>query len=185
MANYSDIVGSISIHALREEGDTTGCVSWPPRAHFYPRPPRGGRPGSFSCTAYCAEISIHALREEGDRCNGQCTQDPGYFYPRPPRGGRLWAAYAVGLTAIISIHALREEGDAFFMPWVRALPEFLSTPSARRATRKPALSRNPSLFLSTPSARRATRRSCEDIAAEILFLSTPSARRATVFASAM
>ena len=35
----------ISIHALREEGDTT--MPWQPTAarYFYPRPPRGGRPG--------------------------------------------------------------------------------------------------------------------------------------------
>ena len=39
---------SISIHALREEGDipaTTGPTS---SSHFYPRPPRGGRP-CLSC----------------------------------------------------------------------------------------------------------------------------------------
>ena len=56
-------------------------------------------------------ISIHALREEGD------------------------AVEPSGLVeSQISIHALREEGD----PWAfRALPrlsQFLSTPSARRAT---------------------------------------------------
>ena len=36
----------ISIHALREEGDATQRTkeAWP--TYFYPRPPRGGRPGS-------------------------------------------------------------------------------------------------------------------------------------------
>ena len=33
----------ISIHALREEGDQTGQTRKIRRAHFYPRPPRGGR----------------------------------------------------------------------------------------------------------------------------------------------
>ena len=34
----------ISIHALREEGDgRPGCLL-PKEKHFYPRPPRGGRP---------------------------------------------------------------------------------------------------------------------------------------------
>ena len=33
----------ISIHALREEGDTTRRVFPVLRSHFYPRPPRGGR----------------------------------------------------------------------------------------------------------------------------------------------
>ena len=35
---------------------------------------------------------------------------------------------------MISIHALREEGDAFRSPLPQRRKEFLSTPSARRAT---------------------------------------------------
>ena len=57
---------------------------------------------------------------------------------------------------MISIHALREEGDCTRQMVDSELVEFLSTPSARRATHK---SRNPKgkvQFLSTPSARRAT-----------------------------
>ncbi len=84
-----------------------------------------------------------------------------------------------GDLARISIHALREEGDLDFLPFLRNLPVFLSTPSARRATPfgeqlgddvvisihalreegdSSALSRcaAPAEFLSTPSARRAT-----------------------------
>ena len=34
---------SISIHALREEGDLSQDALWEPRRYFYPRPPRGGR----------------------------------------------------------------------------------------------------------------------------------------------
>ena len=58
-------------------------------------------------------ISIHALREEGDRCSGQGGGSGCDFYPRPPRGGRH---------AHISIPA--------------PFAQFLSTPSARRATYK-------------------------------------------------
>ena len=36
------------------------------RRYFYPRPPRGGRPGIAALGAYIWKISIHALREEGD-----------------------------------------------------------------------------------------------------------------------
>ena len=36
----------ISIHALREEGDRGCCVRCSGTCHFYPRPPRGGRPRS-------------------------------------------------------------------------------------------------------------------------------------------
>ena len=56
------------------------------------------------------------------------------FYPRPPRGGRP-----------------QPQGH-----WNSSLV-FLSTPSARRATRSCAASLSRALlFLSTPSARRAT-----------------------------
>ena len=105
-----DVLGPISIHALREEGDAVDAV-----VHLL------------------VIISIHALREEGDnlpRSAGGCGS---YFYPRPPRGGRLkfWAkirrranfyprpprggrrAHAARWfpASTISIHALREEGD--------------------------------------------------------------------------
>ena len=59
--------GKISIHALREEGDTTHEEGTSDETHFYPRPPRGGRHNSFTQNALQADISIHALREEGDR----------------------------------------------------------------------------------------------------------------------
>ena len=35
---------TISIHALREEGDSCGAYHQSVRHYFYPRPPRGGRP---------------------------------------------------------------------------------------------------------------------------------------------
>ena len=38
---------SISIHALREEGDRGLYSMQSPRRYFYPRPPRGGRPSSL------------------------------------------------------------------------------------------------------------------------------------------
>ena len=43
-----DGVEIISIHALREEGDHIPSPSGSQWANFYPRPPRGGRPGSSS-----------------------------------------------------------------------------------------------------------------------------------------
>ena len=80
------------------------------------------------------EISIHALREEGDATAR-----------RWPRGNR------------ISIHALREEGDYLLDLLSRMTNEFLSTPSARRATGELQDDEGDGEFLSTPSARRATR----------------------------
>ena len=58
--------GAISIHALREEGDDLCPVDAPLPADFYPRPPRGGRPGTDQRHQRQHCISIHALREEGD-----------------------------------------------------------------------------------------------------------------------
>ena len=101
----------------------------------------------------------------------------------------------------ISIHALREEGDGKLYCGECGRLIFLSTPSARRATRGRAGGAPPeaisihalreegnraltgtsavvSKFLSTPSARRATRLG-EALRARNGFLSTPSARRAT------
>ena len=80
---------SISIHALREEGDL--LIRWrtPTWAYFYPRPPRGGRPCPVPSSLSMTMISIHALREEGD--------------PGLPQ--------SLGVVEGISIHALREEGD--------------------------------------------------------------------------
>ena len=60
--------------------------------------------------------------------------------------------------SMISIHALREEGDNVTTLNYPRIIEFLSTPSARRATSDAGES-GVALgeFLSTPSARRATR----------------------------
>ena len=125
---------AISIHALREEGDGR---------RFY--------------VALAQSISIHALREEGDTrqsvvLNAVSTflstpsarratttmmiknQENGHFYPRPPRGGRLLKMSCEKCRSNISIHALREEGDFSALRLARHAGQFLSTPSARRAT---------------------------------------------------
>ena len=57
------------------------------------------------------------------------------FYPRPPRGGRRGFGEALYPGMDISIHALREEGDDFSSTKSSIPATFLSTPSARRATR--------------------------------------------------
>ena len=58
--------GEISIHALREEGDSHGLACMDGNADFYPRPPRGGRLVQCLLQFLPPGISIHALREEGD-----------------------------------------------------------------------------------------------------------------------
>ena len=91
-------------------------------------------------------ISIHALREEGDRSRSDNRHHPPYFYPRPPRGGRLPPMVRIHFFPAISIHALREEGDELFTFKLGKYREFLSTPSARRATAK--TEKNISAFVS-------------------------------------
>ena len=123
----------ISIHALREEGDPRLVMVDESRNHFYPRPPRGGRPTSVGCVTFWFlflstpsarratfqtglfsahhDISIHALREEGDTQALTKHSKHLNFYPRPPRGGRQNSTSGQD-----------------------SLKTFLSTPSARRAT---------------------------------------------------
>ncbi len=125
---------AISIHALREEGDGTHSVNDSKSADFYPRPPRGGRherngnfeeakeflstPSARRATRAQRQfrgskgISIHALREEGDTSATAISRKQRNFYPRPPRGGRRFTHHKF-------LSAFR----------------FLSTPSARRATK--------------------------------------------------
>ena len=82
--------GTISIHALRVEGDGVSASGLLPFSqNFYPRPPGGGRPRAAAGLVGCALISIHALRVEGDS-----------------------SALSIRAEDLrISIHALRVEGD--------------------------------------------------------------------------
>ena len=148
--------------------------------HFYPRPPRGGRPGLIAASTMLPQISIHALREEGDPCLWSPTPWQADFYPRPPRGGRLSLELETDDLMKISIHALREEGDrktlcnilwktCYFYPRPprggRPFPSpqilqsvSISIHALREEGDQTANTRRyrDTIFLSTPSARRAT-----------------------------
>ena len=84
----SDVLVSISIHALREEGDPFSFFVQTYCFYFYPRPPRGGRRLALPYFFLVVGISIHALREEGDKRSRFKRISCKNFYPRPPRGGR-------------------------------------------------------------------------------------------------
>ena len=130
------------------------------------------------------DISIHALREEGDKIFKWTHWPRSYFYPRPPRGGR------------------RPHG---ITPRERFLL-FLSTPSARRATRAEPQTDQPgaisihALREEGDNARflyqlhtwvisiHALREEgdlapLQNLFCVVIFLSTPSARRATAQAA--
>ena len=176
--------------------------------NFYPRPPRGGRRGEPWHGQRRPAISIHALREEGDRgLAGACSKSQISIHALREEGDDR-SHQTAAVPVAISIHALREEGDPFELTTWPMGRTFLSTPSARRATRtgKPRPTA-PQLFLSTPSARRATgarfsistssvnfyprpprggrRRRWRSRKHQSRFLSTPSARRATKLGRAM
>ena len=135
----------ISIHALREEGDyhTSSCVTSTsqflstPSArratdtarvrlngliHFYPRPPRGGRPAQNSLRVRKAGFLSTPSARRATFAHGDCLAAHLYFYPRPPRGGRLQSFCQCSVFPPISIHALREEGDfTYYDPRLAAL----------------------------------------------------------------
>ena len=115
----------------------------------------------LSKTVLIRVISIHALREEGDHFALPADRLHPDFYPRPPRGGRP------------------EPRVGFFT----SNGEFLSTPSARRATWPPvSTSSMYSNFYPRPP-RGGRRFHSRSFSFGALFLSTPSARRATTLKS--
>ena len=112
----------------------TAATTRRPR-NFYPRPPRGGRlSGQSAPIMQGLFLSTPSAR----RATGMRTKlllNAAYFYPRPPRGGRLEDVIGVDSGRGISIHALREEGDCVPYRDLIIAQKFLSTPSARRATK--------------------------------------------------
>ena len=215
----------ISIHALREEGDQCGQLRHQLLQDFYPRPPRGGRllkmphqqvgevflstpsarRATLASAAYArrVDISIHALREEGDHAAHIPEGSPLDFYPRPPRGGRrlMWLDEADAEKTHFYPRPPRGGRPTDTADTDEAV-EFLSTPSARRATRGVSMH---SLLLRDfyprpprggrhdydaifgglgyfyPRPPRGGRRTAFSTnSSSRLFLSTPSARRATI-----
>ena len=196
-----DFSGSISIHALREEGDSIGRIFPRSRRVFLSTPSARRATDDYYAFFPTVDISIHALREEGDTPSKVTVKINNQFLSTP----------SARRATRVSLPVHHRSG-------------FLSTPSARRATlpffsiphhlldfypRPPRGGRHlPShgpnwsaLFLSTPSARRAT---ADGVASRLrkgisihalreegdkatqtarhlhkAFLSTPSARRAT------
>ena len=198
----------ISIHALREEGDAVVRLSIPCDVLFLSTPSarRATVDGILADTVsvflstpsarratVCMVIYSHSkgfLSTPSARratCRGvpsrSCWRN---FYPRPPRGGRQVTKTADGSRRNFYPRPPRG-GRLRKEPCQMASTKFLSTPSARRATRRiqlapedlqisihalreegdleraPPLAHWAQAFLSTPSARRATMRArlCE------------------------
>ena len=150
---------TVYIHALREEGDTFHLD------HLQRFPQFLSTPSARRATA---------VRPSMRQCQFW------YFYPRPPRGGRQDIYTIANALVKISIHALREEGDCRACRQRNRREEFLSTPSARRATRLPCC-----VSLGSDISIHALREEGDNVLESTIagvgkFLSTPSARRATI-----
>ena len=133
-----EIQSPISIHALREEGDRN--AKGQQTVHFiFLSTPSARRATDYYVPQFAnLGISIHALREEGDWyvIVQPVLSTPISIHALREEGDAAAQAEQDKLKAEISIHALREEGDQQTLDYVQSLYEFLSTPSARRATRK-------------------------------------------------
>ena len=104
---------TISIHALREEGDG-GVSTVDTFQKTFLSTPSARR-------ATLPDEALEVIKND--------------FYPRPPRGGRRKVRILPQIAGDISIHALREEGDVLSPEFhTSRVLKFLSTPSARRAT---------------------------------------------------
>ena len=105
--------------------------------YFYPRPPRGRRPSAAVHPALAATsfLSTPSARKATPRSQPlrTCSEN---FYPRPPRGRRPRGVSPPHPRRRISIHALREEGDPEEPTIFCITSQFLSTPSARKATHR-------------------------------------------------
>ena len=150
--------GEISIHALREEGDTRGSATLPWPVTFLSTPSARRATGLHWVAAPKFNISIHALREEGD----------------------LETLGTIPPFQCISIHALREEGDAqTACPSLRSANFYPRPPRGGR--RQNANNYSQARWNFYPRPPRGGRHPAGiQPANENRFLSTPSARRATI-----
>ena len=146
----------ISIHALREEGDRLGLRPRHCAQYFYPRPPRGGRLQAGQGVQAKAKFLSTPSARRATRAHFAMLFSARYFYPRPPRGGRPARGKLRACGRGISIHALREEGDSYLAGVAAQQAHFYPRPP--RGGRRQALTGQKWTpeFLSTPSARRAT-----------------------------
>ena len=147
----------ISIHALRVEGDKLFLRRYSRGAHFYPRPPGGGRPHHIS---YRVSNAFN-------------------FYPRPPGGGRLRFVCNVDFFSTISIHALRVEGDTPSLVSIKIFKGFLSTPSGWRATKTCHICIRIDQISIHALRVEGDDRCPDELKGDLKFLSTPSGWRAT------
>ena len=198
---YGIVADSISIHALREEGDkrelhprrtSRNFYPRPPRGgrpinhailkakfNFYPRPPRGGRPpATATVTAKApAFLSTPSARRATQASNKSHRPKP--FLSTPSARRATESGTSLDKASPISIHALREEGDPQSWFYVEDVRYFYPRPP--RGGRRGIPDNHATLLYFYPRPPRGGRPQQRAAAAAMVgFLSTPSARRATL-----
>ena len=109
--------------------------------YFYPRPPRGGRPGNH----------VVVLVDEED------------FYPRPPRGGRLFYCGDYRYNVLFLSTPPARRATAGLLPLPPPHRYFYPRPPRGGRHNPYFMQRADVVFLSTPPARRATGRSGAEV----------------------
>ena len=101
---------SISIHALREEGDDRGTAPSGSRRYFYPRPLRGGRQHA-ACGDHAVGLFLSTPSARRATFSIMPMSLTLQFLSTPSARRATYARRRRADGYVISIHALREEGD--------------------------------------------------------------------------
>ena len=170
--------------------------------NFYPRPPRGGRLCAHGPVSFSPIFLSTPSARRATRISGKFRSNATDFYPRPPRGGRPVISWGVNKLLGDFYPRPPRGGRRAASASALGVSQFLSTPSARRATSVPtARSRfRPFFYPRPPRGGRLVKPSLFSFPtgnfyprpprggrllimsmpiAMSAFLSTPSARRAT------
>ena len=105
------LTGVISIHALREEGDAANRQTVTHLLAFLSTP-SARRATADGTVGFQHDVNFYPRPPRGGRRSTSAASISALdFYPRPPRGGRPLLRCRRYHSSSISIHALREEGD--------------------------------------------------------------------------
>ena len=191
----------ISIHALREEGDTGTAEKPAPYEDFYPRPPRGGRrlfyvkkrgkmlflstPSARRATfgllprcPFLLFLSTPSARR-ATPAQPQTTRKPKRFLSTPSARRATAARDRLRPAFRISIHALREEGDIGQSSMSAPSVDFYPRPP-RGGRQAYTVEEAKAIIISIHALREeGDKKSMHRATQQTKFLSTPSARRAT------
>ena len=123
-----------SIHAALAGGDNLVILAAMLDTSFYPRHPRGWRPGTADSWQAGLAVSIHATSRVATPLGEFLVGSFLRFYPRHPRGWRPVSVCHNAAPPGVSIHATLAGGDTEPTSAPTNTRPFLSTPPSRVAT---------------------------------------------------